>query len=73
MNRDKIQRALADVHLAERSSTNKRGYPRAKAVSFAIDMHGLDDDEIAVLCSATRVDRWELKLRGRPTKPEGAP
>lgn len=63
MDATKIKRALAEVHLAERSSTNKDGVPRARAVADAIATHRLDDDEAAVLLRVCHVEPQEVSDR----------
>ncbi len=44
-----VRRALRDVHLSEKSSTNPKGYGRAQAAAHAIANHGLNGEEVDVL------------------------
>lgn len=53
LDRAKIQRALSEVHLAERSARNPNGVSRDRAVRNAIAAWGLNSDEAAILRSAT--------------------
>jgi hypothetical protein len=59
----KIQRALADVHHAERSARNPDGVPRERAVRDAIADHGLSADEAAILRSATHTPEVKANRR----------
>lgn len=60
MDLSKIKRALAEVHLAERSSSNPDGVERSRAVRDAIRSCALTDSEAEVLCNATHTPREEL-------------
>lgn len=65
LDSQKIKRALADVHLAERTPTHKDGVSRSRAVADAIAAWRLNADEAAVLRRVTGTDVEPNRRRRR--------